>query len=270
MKYITTLLALSLSLLTLSCNKDSRQASSQDEARSNGSEQSPDFSNARPAKTNSKHSAEIDIEKRKKEHHKAMEKAVLDHLGKDEKAGKEALDKAMQKWLNDPVLYGERRYATADQAKDKQISYHLPQKATQIQLVKEPNGHCALYKISEQDLKDHMVMVWERYREEYVKLGGKRWIKHSDTDVEGSLMGREAGTLQYIGPDDLGEPWNRNYIVDGVKIRQVRVPQAVIDSGWKTLGNVMEYQGPIRTNGGSSAYYYDRDSGYAFHDVGYW
>ena len=269
MKNSTLLLALTLSLLALSCNKKNQrdnpeQTSSQQHTSAH---QATDLSNARSAKVSPERAAPIDANKRKAEHQAAIKKAVLDNLGKNEKAGKEAFDKAMQEWINDPVLYGERRYASADQIKDSQITYHLPKKATQIQLLKEANGHYALYKISEQDMIDHMVMVWERYREEYVKGGGKRWVKHSDQDVEKSLMGRDIGTLRYItfGQKQDEKPADKN-----VKITPIRVPQAIIDYGWRTLENVVQYQGPIRTNGGISTYYYDRDTGHAFHDVGYW
>lgn len=202
-------------------------------------------------------------------HQIAMMNAALDSVNKgpEDDDEEDAVNKAVQEWINDPVLYGERRYASADQINDKQITYHLPKKATQIQLLKEAAGHYALYKISEQDFIAHMVMVWERYREEYVQKGGKRWVKHSDKDVESSLMGRKIGSLYYItyGQKKDKEPANKN-----AKITSVRVPQAIIDSGWKPLENAMQYQGPIRTNGGISTYYYDRDTGYAFHDVGYW
>ena len=273
MKSNTLLLALTLSLLTLSCNKrnDSEQASSQDPTTAESSEQNLDLSDTRSARVAADRArpidTNIDIDKRKAEHQAAIKKAVFDNLGKDEKAGKEAMDKAMQQWINDPVLYGERRYASAEQIKDKQITYHLPAKATKIQLLKEAAGHYALYKISEQDFIDHMVMVWERYREEYVKGGGKRWVKHSDKDVESSLMGRNIGSISYIthGQKQDKKPADKN-----IKITPIIVPQAIIDSGWDTLQNAVQYQGPIRTNGGISTYYYDRDIGYAFHKVGYW
>ena len=128
-------------------------------------------------------------------------------------------------------------------------------------------GHYALYKISEQDMKDHMVMVWERYREEYIKGGGKRWIKHNDQNIDSNLMGRDVGTLRYI---TFGQKQDEKTADKNIKITPVRVPQNIIDSGWRTLENAVQYQGPIRTNGGISTYYYDRNTGYAFHDVGYW
>ena len=282
MKNITTLLVLSLSLLSLSCNKENKRdapsrASEHEPTRNNGSEQNLDLSDTRSARVAADRARPIDIdidtdidtdiEKRKAEHQAAIKKAVFDNLGKDEKVGKEAMDKAMQQWINDPILYGERRYASAEHIKDKQITYHLPAKATKIQLLKEAAGHYALYKISKQDFIDHMVMVWERYREEYVKGGGKRWIKHSDKDVEKSLMGRNIGSVRYI---TYGQKQDKKTADKNIKITSIRVPQAIIDSGWRTLENTTRYQGPIRTNGGISTYYYDRDSGYAFHDVGYW
>ena len=267
MKIITTLLTLALSSIILSCNKDSAKTSSQESTSTKSTEQGIDLSNAKPAGANPKRTDPINIDKRKAGHQAAMKKAVLDNLGKNEKAGKEAFDKAMQEWINDPVLYGERRYASADQIKDSQITYHLPKKAIQIQLLKEAAGHYALYKISEQDMKDHMGMVWERYREEYIKGGGKRWIKHSDQNIDSNLMGRDVGTLRYI---TFGQKQDEKTADKNVKITPVRVPQNIIDSGWRTLENVIQYQGPIRTNGGISTYYYDRNTGYAFHDVGYW
>ena len=112
-----------------------------------------------------------------------------------------------------------------------------------------------------------MVMVWERYREEYVQSGGKRWVKHSDKDVESSLMGRNIGSVLYIAH---GQKQDKKPADKNIKITPISVPQAIIDSGWRTLENAVQYQGPIRTNGGSSTYYYDRDTGYAFQNVGYW
>lgn len=257
----------------LSCNKrsDSDQSSRQDGDHSQSSSQAIDIRDAIPAKasptkTSPEQLTSIDIEKRKTQHQAAMMKSAMANADKGPE-GEEAFNKVLLEWVNDPVLYGERSYATADEAKDEQITYHLPQKATQIQMLKEANGHFALYKISEQDFIDHMIMVWERYREEYVKGGGKRWIKHSNEDVEKNLMGRHVGQLKYIGP---GQEHQKRSPKNKPKIKQVRVPQAIIDSGWNTLQSAVEYQGPYRTNGGSATYYYDRDSGYAFHDVGYW
>ncbi|MGB2402876.1 MAG: hypothetical protein ACPIA7_05645 [Akkermansiaceae bacterium] len=277
MQNTALVLTLTLSLLTLACNKDNKRGTPDHASSENPA--SSDLNHTPPAATSSpistaKASPEqltsTDIEKRKKMHQIAMMNAALDSVNKgpeEDDDEEEAVNKAVQEWINDPVLYGERRYASADQIKDTQISYHLPQKATEIQLLKEAAGHYALYKISEQDFIAHMVMVWERYREEYVQKGGKRWIKHSDKDVESSLMGRKIGSLHYItyGQKEDKEPANKN-----AKITSVRVSQAIIDSGWKPLENAMQYQGPIRTNGGISTYYYDRDTGYAFHDVGYW
>ena len=272
MQNTALLLTLALSLLTLACNKDNNrnkpdQASSENPA-------SPDLNHTPPAATPSpistaKASPEqltsTDIEKRKRLHQIAIKDAALDSVNKGPE-GEEAFNKVMLEWVNDPVLYGERRYASANQINDEQITYHLPAKATKIQLLKEAAGHYALYKISEQDFIDHMVMVWERYREEYVQSGGKRWIKHSDKDVESSLMGRDIGTINYI---TLGQKPDKKPADKKIKITSIRVPQAIIDSGWRTLENAMQYQGPIRTNGVSSTYHYDRDTGYAFHDVGY-
>jgi|GEM_PF-2552282 len=264
---------LALSLLMLSCNKrsDSDQSSRQDGGHSQSSSQTIDIRDAIPAKASpAKASPEpatpIDIEKRKAKHRAAMMKSAMENADKGPE-GEEGFNKVLLEWVNDPVLYGERRYARADEEKDEQITYHLPHKATQIQLLKEAAGHFALYKISEQDFKDHMVMVWERYREEYVQQGGKRWIKHSNEDVEKNLMGRHVGQLKYIGP---GQEHQKRSPKNKPKIKQVRVPQAIIDAGWESLQNATEYQGPIRTNGGSATYYYDRDTGSAYHSVGYW
>ena len=271
MKSSTLLLALTLSLLTPSCNKsnDSEQASSQDSTTAASSEQTTELNTTSSpistAKASSEQLTSTDIEKRKRMHQIAMKDAALDSVNKGPE-GEEAFNKVMLEWVNDPVLYGERRYASANQINDEQITYHLPAKATKIQLLKEAAGHYALYKISEQDFIDHMVMVWERYREEYVQSGGKRWIKHSNEDVESSLMGRDIGTINYTTH---GQKQNKKPADKKIKITSIRVPQAIIDSGWRTLENAMQYQGPIRTNGGISTYYYDRDTGYAFHDVGY-
>jgi hypothetical protein len=273
MKSSTLILALTFSLLTLSCNKrnDSEQASSQDSTTAASSDLNHTPPSATPsptpiAKTSPEQLTSTDIEKRKRMHQIAMKDAALDSVNKGPE-GEEAFNKVMLEWVNDPVLYGERRYASANQINDEQITYHLPTKATKIQLLKEAAGHYALYKISEQDFIDHMVMVWERYREEYVQSGGKRWIKHSDKDVESSLMGRDIGTINYI---TLGQKPDKKPADKKIKITSIRVPQAIIDSGWRTLENAMQYQGPIRTNGVSSTYYYDRDTGYAFQNVGYW
>ncbi|MDG1358304.1 MAG: hypothetical protein P8P36_08940 [Akkermansiaceae bacterium] len=280
MQHLITPLALSLSLLTLSCNKDSDPVSTQDRTAPNGSEQSSDLRDAKPAKNRLQHTAGADIEKRRAEHHRDITKAVtrnlknLENRSQADQTDKNAeanLHKKINKWLNDPVIFGEQRYATSDQVKDHQISYYLPKKSDHIQLIAQPFGHFALYKISEQDFKDHMVMVWERYRKEYVEQGGKRWIKHSNQDVESSLMGREVGSLHYIhiSHDQTGKPQIKKSIDDVAKIKQIAVPKAIIGSGWKTLGNVIEYQGPLRANGGSSTYYHDPSAGYTFHVVGY-
>ena len=272
MKSNTLLLALTLSLLTLSCNKrnDSEQASSQDPTTAESSEQTTELnttsSHTPIAKASPEQLTSTDIEKRKMMHQMAMSDAAMASAEKGPE-GEEAFNKVMLEWVNDPVLYGERRHSSADQIKDEQITYHLPAKATKIQLLKEAAGHYALYKISEQDFIDHMVMVWERYRAEYVKGGGKRWIKHSDKDVESSLMGRNIGSVRYM---TYGQKHDKKPADTNTKITPISVPQAIIDSGWDTLQNAVQYQGPIRTNGGSSTYYYDRDTGYAFQNVGYW
>ena len=178
MKSSTLLLALTLSLLTLSCNKrnDSEQASSQDPTTAASSEQTTEqttelntTSSPTPiAKASPEQLKSTDIEKRKMMHQMAMRDAAIASVDKGSE-GEEAFNKVMLEWVNDPVLYGERRHVSADQINDEQITYHLPAKATKIQLLKEAAGHYALYKISERDFIDHMVMVWERYRDEYVQ-----------------------------------------------------------------------------------------------------
>ena len=80
-------------------------------------------------------------------------------------------------------------------------------------------------------------------------------------------MGRNIGSISYITH---GQKQDKKPADTNTKITPIRVPQAIIDSGWRTLENAVQYQGPIRTNGGSSTYYYDRDTGYAFQNVGYW
>ena len=264
------LLTLTLSLLTLACNKDSKpdQASSENPASSDLNHTPPAATSSpiSTAKASPEQLTSTDIEKHKEMHQIAMMDAALDSVNKGPE-GEEAFNKSVQEWVNDPVLRGEHRYASANQINDEQITYHLPAKATKIQLLKEATGHYALYKISEQDFIAHMVMVWERYREEYVQKGGKRWVKHSDKDVESSLMGRNVGSVRYI---TYGQKQDKKPADNNVKITPIRVPKTIIDSGWRTLENAMQYQGPIRTNGGISTYYYDRDTGYAFHDVGYW
>jgi len=110
-------------------------------------------------------------------------------------------------------------------------------------------------------------MIWERYREDYVQQGGKRWVKHSDKDIDKNLMGRDVGQLKFIGPD---QEWKKLTINHRPKIQQIRVPQEIIDAGWNGPQSAVEYQGPFRSNGSGAHYYYDRNTGLVFQYAGYW
>ena len=261
---VLVLITALLSLPITSCKDATDESASSPEQQATSAHEGQ--TETRSSRVSRDRAAPVSAGERENNYKEAMRKAAMNHLQGDVDA-KESFDQAMQEWLNDPVLFGERRYASADQVTDKKVVYHLPVKATQIQLLQEAAGHYAHYKISEEDFKTHMVMVWERYREEYVKGGGKKWIKHSDKDAEANLMGRNVDQVKYMEFEEIEEysPANQKQ-----KIHVVRVPQAIIDAGWQGLQNAQQYQGPIRTNGGTSTYYYDRDSGYAFQDVGYW
>jgi len=143
------------------------------------------------------------------------------------------------------VAYGERHHAAAGEIRNSLIKRYLPSKATDITLLKEGAGHYALYQISEPDFHAFLAGVWDRYRTDFAAEDGPRyWMTYTEEQIAKALQ---------------GDPVGRHSFRESV--------QAL---GWPPLEDAVLYEGPRRNSYAGANYYYDRSTGRAYHDAGYW
>jgi hypothetical protein len=133
----------------------------------------------------------------------------------------------------EPVtLTGEHRFKTAAEVLDRRIKPWLPPQATEISLLSERNGHYARYKVEEDHFMKFLDGLWE-------------------ADKGSSAHKR--------GEKGEGEPGNPKGIAKRLKT-----------VGQEPLGNFRVYFSPSKRSAAMTTYYYDRETGIAYHDRGYW
>ena len=157
--------------------------------------------------------------------------------------------KAPQKPEEPEFLTGMHRVQKGSEISDSRIMRYLPAEATDIRLISDRNGHMAHYRISAEAFDTFLAKVWERYRKERA-AEPKRWVDYSEESIIAALKGSPVGRY---------EP-------------KVRSTEIIFDKPivWEPLENATSYEGPRRRSAAGATYYFDRETGIACHDAGYW
>lgn len=157
--------------------------------------------------------------------------------------------KAPQKPEEPEFLTGMHRVQKGSEISDSRIMRYLPAEATDIRLISDRNGHMAHYRISAEAFDKFLAKVWERYRKERA-AEPKRWVDYSEESIIAALKGSPVGRY---------EP-------------KVRSTEIIFDKPivWEPLENATSYEGPRRRSAAGATYYFDRETGIACHDAGYW
>lgn len=146
-------------------------------------------------------------------------------------------------------LTGLHRFQNGSEISDPRIMRYLPAEATDIRLVSDRNGHMAHYRIPAEAFDKFLAEVWERYRKERAAQP-KSWLHYSEEDITKARKGAPVGRY---------EP-------------SVRSSEIIFDKPniWEPLENATRYEGPRKGSAAGATYYFDRETGTAFHDAGYW
>ena len=157
--------------------------------------------------------------------------------------------KAPQKPEEPEFLTGMHRVQKGSEISDSRIMRYLPAEATDIRLISDRNGHMAHYRISAEAFDTFLAKAWERYRKERA-AEPKRWVDYSEESIIAALKGSPVGRY---------EP-------------KVRSTEIIFDKPivWESLENATSYEGPRRRSAAGATYYFDRETGIACHDAGYW
>ena len=146
-------------------------------------------------------------------------------------------------------LTGMHRFQKGSEISDPRIMRYMPVEATDVRLISDRNGHMAHYRISAEAFDTFLAEVWDRYREERA-AHPKSWIHYSKEDIAAARKGSPVGRY---------EP-------------RVRSTEIVFDKPivWEPLENATSYEGPHKRSAAGATYYFDRETGIAYHDAGYW
>jgi hypothetical protein len=146
-------------------------------------------------------------------------------------------------------LTGMHRFQKGSEISDPRIMRYLPVEATDIRLISDRNGHMAHYRISAEAFDKFLAEVWKRYQEERAAQP-KSWEDYSKEDIAAALKGSPVGRH---------EP-------------RVRSTEIIFDKPivWEPLENATNYEGPRRRSAAGATYYFDRETGIACHEAGYW
>ena len=157
--------------------------------------------------------------------------------------------KAPQKPEEPEFLTGMHRVQKGSEISDSRIMRYLPAEATDIRLISDRNGHMVHYRISAEAFDTFLAKAWERYRKERA-AEPKRWVDYSEESIIAALKGSPVGRY---------EP-------------KARSTEIIFDNPivWESLENATSYEGPRRRSAAGATYYFDRETGIACHDAGYW
>jgi hypothetical protein len=146
-------------------------------------------------------------------------------------------------------LTGMRRFEKGSEISDPRIMRYLPVAATDIRLISDRNGHMAHYRISAEAFDTFLAEVWKRYQEERATQP-KSWEHYGKEDIAAARKGSPVGRY---------EP-------------RVRSTEIIFDEPivWEPLENATRYGGPRKRSAAGATYYFDRETGIACHDAGYW
>lgn len=146
-------------------------------------------------------------------------------------------------------LTGIHRIQKGSEITDTRIMRYLPVEATDIRLISDRNGHTAQYRISAEAFDTFLAKVWEHYRKERA-AEPKSWVNYSEESITAALKGSPVARY---------EP-------------RVRSTEIIFDKPivWEPLENATSYEGPRRMSAAGATYHFDRTTGIAYHDAGYW
>lgn len=146
-------------------------------------------------------------------------------------------------------LTGMHRFQKGSEISDPRIMRYLPVEATDVRLISDRNGHMAHYRISAEAFDKFLAEAWTRYQEERAAQP-KLWEDYSKEDITAALKGSPVGRY---------EP-------------RVRSTEIIFDKPivWEPLENATSYEGPRRRSAAGATYYFDRETGIAYHEAGYW
>jgi hypothetical protein len=146
-------------------------------------------------------------------------------------------------------LTGMHRFQKGSEISDPRIMRYLPAEATDIRLISDRNGHMAHYRISADAFDKFLARVWERYRKERA-AEPKRWVDYSEESITAALKGSPVGRYK----------------------PRVRSTEIIFDKPivWEPLENATSFEGPRRSSAAGATYYFDRETGIACHEAGYW
>lgn len=156
---------------------------------------------------------------------------------------------APQKPEEPEFLTGMHRFQKGSEISDPRIMRYLPAEATDIRLISDRNGHMAHYRISAEAFDMFFAKVWERYGEEFAARP-KSWERYSKEKITAARKGSPVGRY---------EP-------------RVRSTEIIFDKPivWEPLENATRYEGPRKRSAAGATYYFDRETGIACQDAGYW
>ncbi len=146
-------------------------------------------------------------------------------------------------------LTGMHRFRKGSEITDPRIMRYLPAEATDIKLISDRNGHMAHYRISAEDFDAYLAGVWKRYQQDRA-TEPKSWEQYTKDEIAEARKGSSMGRY---------EP--------KVRSTEITFDKPVV---WEVLENATSYRGPHRSSAAGATYYFDRETGIATHDAGYW
>lgn len=132
----------------------------------------------------------------------------------------------------DARRFGVFQYASYDDVRDFRVERYLPPAAKAITLEKTAMGHRAKYSITETELREYIDQFWNKFG-------------HLSAVPRGDSTERDTAR-----PDEF-ERWFK-------------------DLGWPSPKHAICFHSPTEADGGGAIYFFDPDSGTAFHRAGYW
>ena len=146
-------------------------------------------------------------------------------------------------------LTGMHRIQKGSEISDPRVMRYLPEEATDIRLISDRNGHMAHYRISAVAFDTFLAEIWERYREERAAKPGS-WVEYNEEQITAARKGSPMGRY---------EP--------KVHSTEITFDKPIV---WEPLENATRYDGPQKRSAAGATYYFDRETGIASHDAGYW
>ncbi len=146
-------------------------------------------------------------------------------------------------------LTGMHRFQKGSEISDPRIMRYMPVEATDVRLISDRNGHIAHYRISAEAFDKFLAEVWKRYQEERAAQP-KLWEDYSKEDIAATRKGSPVGRY---------EP--------RVRSTEIIFEKPIV---WEPLENATRYEGPRRRSAAGATYYFDRETGIAYHEAGYW